>query len=167
MIKHTARRADDDFGSAAKFIDLAFDRLAAVDGDRMHFAAVRELDHFFADLHGEFARGDQDQGLRAVVFFRLVELFQLFQNRDDEGGGFGRCRCGLDRAGRHRAKARGIKAGLNGRGLRISSGHQRRHHRRGKIELFEAGRNIGRDGCSHGQNKRPSGGSKSRPNQEM
>lgn len=100
------------------------------------------------------------------MFFRLVELFQLFQNRYDEGGGLAGAGASLTEQVDIGQGTRN-QAGLNGRGLRISSGHQRRHHRRGKIELFEAGRNIGRDGCSHGQNKRPSGGSKSRPNQEM
>ena len=87
MIENAAGRADDHFRAAAEFVDLATDRLAAIQGDRMCFAAVRQFHDFFANLHGELARRDQHQGLRTGVFFFRVELFQ---NWNGEGGGFAR-----------------------------------------------------------------------------
>ena len=41
VVEHAAGRADDDLGAALQFVDLAADRLAAVDGHAVDFAAVR------------------------------------------------------------------------------------------------------------------------------
>ena len=68
---------------AFQLFDLRADRLAAVKRHAMQLAAVRQLEHFFANLHGQLARGHQDQGLRIPLL--LVRIDPL-QNRNREGG---------------------------------------------------------------------------------
>ena len=80
VIQHAAGRADDDLGAALQLFDLAADRLAAVQGDDMHLAAVRQLDRLFANLHGQLARRHQDQRLRRIAFVLLQA--EPFQDRE-------------------------------------------------------------------------------------
>ena len=83
VIQNASGRANDDFDPPRKFFDLSPDRLAAIDGHRVDLATVRELDDFLADLHGQLARGNQDQGLRSVPALGRLEAFQ---NRNYERG---------------------------------------------------------------------------------
>ncbi len=81
VIEHAPGSANDDFGPAFQLFDLSANRLAAIHGHRVHFAAVGQLDDFLAHLHGQLARRHQHQCLYgAAAFVRL----QPFQNRDDE-----------------------------------------------------------------------------------
>ena len=59
VVEHAARRADDDVGAAFELVDLAADRLAAVERHAGHPPAVGELFEFVAHLHGELARRHQ------------------------------------------------------------------------------------------------------------
>ena len=130
VIEHAARRADDDLRAARQLFDLPANRLAAVEGHRVDLAAVRKLDDFVADLHGQLARRHQDQGLRAVPFFGRLEPFQ---NRNHEGGRLAGAGAGLAQHVDAGQRARN-QAGLNRRRLEIPGLLQSRHHGLGERE---------------------------------
>ena len=83
VIHDAAGRADDDLRAVPQAAQLAVVGLAAVDGD---FADALfeggELGNFLGDLHGEFARGAEDQDLR-----RAETGIDFFDGGERERGG--------------------------------------------------------------------------------
>ena len=61
QVDHAAGCADDDIGPAFELGDLAANRFAAIDRHAGHPPAVGEFFEFFADLHGQLARGHEHE----------------------------------------------------------------------------------------------------------
>ena len=147
QVQHAAGRADDDLGPAAELLDLLADRLAAVDGHDAHVAPGGQLDALVADLHGQFARGHEDQRLRC----RAVAIAA----RGVRGSGWRRrpscrCRSGPGPSGRRPASAGGISPAWMGVGSRYSASSKRGEHDWRKPHAGEAGRGglrLGRVSC--------------------
>ena len=130
-VEHAAGRADDDVGAVLQFADLAADRFAAVDGDAVDAAAVGQLFEFLADLHGQFARRHQDEGLRRRAF---AAAFELFEDRNGEGGRLAGAGAGL---AEHVDACERVRddAGLDGRWLLVLGLLERRQHDVGKVRV--------------------------------
>ena len=143
QVDHAAGRADDDLRPAAKMLDLLADRLAAVDRHDAHVAAEGQFDALVADLDGQFAGGQQHQGLHAGV---LRARFEAFENGDAEGGGLARARLRLA----HQIDALeglGDQPGLDRRGFEVFGLVQRGEHDLREPHVGEGGRRGCRRGC--------------------
>ena len=103
VVEDAAGRADDDVGALLQPVDLRAERLAAVDGRGANLAAVGQPFDFVADLHGQLARGHQDQGAAADGRGRARRAVREWGWRTRPSC---RCRCGPGRA-RRRRRARG------------------------------------------------------------
>ncbi len=142
MVEHAAGRANDDLATARQFFDLATNRLAAVDGHRVDLAAVSELHHLFAHLHGQLARRHENERLWAVTFFRVM---QPLDHRNDERGSF----AGTGASLAHQIDAferSGNEPGLNLRRFEIAGLLQSGQHGLGQVKRVKTGGGTGRGG---------------------
>ena len=102
---------------------------------QMHLAAVRQLEHFLANLHGQFARRHQDQRLRIPRFLvrRRTVPGSEWRTRP-----FCRCRCGPGPARRCRP-GRGGSNRLEWASAEVLGLGQRSEHDFGKAKVREIG----------------------------
>ena len=120
VIHHAAGRADDDLRAVLQAAKLALVALPAVDRQLADAALEKgELGDFFRDLHGQFARGAEDQHLRGAQI-----AIHLLDRRDGEGRGFSRARLRLpdDIVSSEQDRDGG---GLNRRGLLVTDPRDR------------------------------------------
>ncbi len=83
MIDGTSWSGDDDVHTAVELLELAKDRLAAVDGHDLHAEPAAVLEDRLAHLHGELPGGNQDQ-CHGAGRHRGVDQFE---RRQRKGGG--------------------------------------------------------------------------------
>ena len=127
MIEGAAGRCDDDVDAALQGAQLRVHRGAAVDRQDAHADALAVAVHGFGELHGELARRDEDEGdgvsaLRGIVGDRV-------KNGQSEGGGLAGAGCGL-RQDVAALEERRDGLLLDGRGLLVAEGRQRREQAR-------------------------------------
>jgi len=91
VIQHPAGGADDDLHTAFERVHLRTVADAAVDRDRAEAGACKQCFGGLGDLFGEFARGDEDEGL-ALIPPGVEQL----QHGEDERARFAAPRAGLD-----------------------------------------------------------------------
>ena len=89
VVDEAARRGDDDLRAFAQAAQLAFHILAAVDRQGLDVGELGQVVQFFGNLHGQFTRRRQDDGLDILGRFGFQDFFQ---DRDAVG-------CGLTRTG--------------------------------------------------------------------
>ena len=92
MVDEAARRSDDDMRAFAQAAQLAFHILATVDRQGLDVGELGQVVQFFSDLHGQFARRRQDDGLDILGRFGFQDFFQ---DRDAIGSGLTRTGLGL------------------------------------------------------------------------
>lgn len=92
MVDEAARRSDDDLRAFAQAAQLAFHILATVDRQGLDVGELGQVVQFFSNLHGQFTRRRQDDGLDILGRFGFQDFFQ---DRDAIGSGLTRTGLGL------------------------------------------------------------------------
>ena len=133
QVDDAAGSADHDLGTTAKMLDLAADRLAAIDGHRGHPAPTGQLGEFVANLNGQLARRHEDQGPRFACASRRCRISRARGCRKRPSCP---CRSGPGPSGRALERL-GNQPGLNGRRFLVSGIGQRLQHVVGKDQVAE------------------------------
>jgi hypothetical protein len=142
MVDDATGRGDDDVDAGAQRLELHPDGLPTVHGEHARAIRLSVPVHSLGDLHGELSRGNEHEGANgagsAAVGRSVEDALQHWERERGGLAGAGRC-LAEDVAPFEEQRHR---LALNGRGLFVAEGRERRDYGRAKAEGGESLREV-------------------------